>query len=432
MDAFTSAAARSFRDRMTFHCGATMGFTCAVYLMGILRPVLEPFFWALFLVTALEPLSRFFEGLLLGAGELLCGAFRRRRGRCLCASPCSGERRGMVDVAALSPLWHIAPEDGDVSCKESCCACLSRLISVLGALLVVFLALFGMACVVIDGVVRVQKDLPLYELGAHTIVQRAKAFVKSLSLTFPEAFLTMVSEKLLDEAKLMLSTALGGLLEYLSNVIFELLMLGLYVLFWLCTPMPIASTTETIFRRYLFLKGTACLGYGVCVGLVFYLLKLQLPVVFGLTSFVLSFIPEVGAFLAMLLSVPVILFDSRHEAALVTFLSALAAQLGLKFFFTNIVEVKLVENDSTMKMHPVVTLLAVTFFGFLWGPTGMLLSVPMMTYFKAVLLVEYVPPGYRDPLLILIEGDRMAPKRHRARMKDLSTEEWQRQRHNSD
>ena len=28
-----------------------------------------------------------------------------------------------------------------------------------------------------------------------------------------EAFLTMVSEKLLDEAKLMLSTALGGLLE---------------------------------------------------------------------------------------------------------------------------------------------------------------------------------------------------------------------------
>lgn len=26
--------------------------------MGLLRPVLEPFFWALFLVTALEPLTR--------------------------------------------------------------------------------------------------------------------------------------------------------------------------------------------------------------------------------------------------------------------------------------------------------------------------------------------------------------------------------------
>lgn len=42
----------------------------------------------------------------------------------------------------------------------------------------------------------------------------------------------------------------------------------------------------------------------------------------------------------------------------------------------------------------------------------MLLSVPMMTYLKAVLLVEYVPPGYRDPLLIIMEGDRRAPRRH--------------------
>ncbi|CAL1130895.1 unnamed protein product [Cladocopium goreaui] len=35
--------------------------------MGVLRPVLEPFFWALFSVTALEPLSRFFECMLLAA-----------------------------------------------------------------------------------------------------------------------------------------------------------------------------------------------------------------------------------------------------------------------------------------------------------------------------------------------------------------------------
>ena len=52
-----------------------------------------------------------------------------------------------------------------------------------------------------------------------------------------------------------------------------------------------------------------------------------------------------------------------------------------------------------------------SFFGFIWGPTGMLLSVPMMTYLKAVLLVEYVPRGYRDPLLIIIEGDLKAPRR---------------------
>eukprot|EP00438_Fugacium_kawagutii_P001205 Skav225237 [mRNA] locus=scaffold2946:243021:248383:+ [translate_table: standard] len=45
-------------------------------------------------------------------------------------------------------------------------------------------------------------------------------------------------------------------------------------------------------------------------------------------------------------------------------------------------QVKLVEADQLMKMHPVVILMAVTFFGFIWGPTGMLLAVPLVAYFK--------------------------------------------------
>eukprot|EP00434_Breviolum_minutum_P038705 symbB.v1.2.034343.t1/scaffold4417.1/size39912/1 len=115
-----------------------------------------------------------------------------------------------------------------------------------------------MATIVIDGVIRVQKDIALYELGARNVVQRIKVLVKSFSLAFPETFLTALSEKLLDNAKLILSTAVGGLLEYAGHVIFELLMLALYVLFWLCTPMPMNLKTETIFRRYLLLKGAAC------------------------------------------------------------------------------------------------------------------------------------------------------------------------------
>ncbi|CAJ1401007.1 unnamed protein product [Effrenium voratum] len=58
MHAFATEEAKRFQQRMAFHCSAVVAFTCAVYLMGLLRPVLEPFFWALFLVTALEPLTR--------------------------------------------------------------------------------------------------------------------------------------------------------------------------------------------------------------------------------------------------------------------------------------------------------------------------------------------------------------------------------------
>ena len=44
----------------------------------------------------------------------------------------------------------------------------------------------------------------------------------------------------------------------------------------------------------------------------------------------LSFIPEVGAFLAMFLSLPVILFDSRHETAIVTPLRERHTPIGFR------------------------------------------------------------------------------------------------------
>merc|ERR550514_1328474 len=89
---------------------------------------------------------------------------------------------------------------------------------------------------------------------------------------------------------------------------------------------------------------------------------------------------------------------------------AMFGQLALKFLFGNIVEVKLIESQEDMRMHPVVILFLVAFFGWIWGATGMLLSVPIMAAAKASMHV--LPPAYRDPLLIVLEGDRTAPQRY--------------------
>ena len=68
-------------------------------------------------------------------------------------------------------------------------------------------------------------------------------------------------------------------------------------------------------------------------------------------------------------------------------------------------------------MHPVAILLSVAVWGHVWGPTGMLLSVPLMAFFKIALLSDLVPPSYRDPVLILLEGDSRAPQRHAERLR---------------
>mmetsp|Transcript_11685 Transcript_11685/g.21245 ORF Transcript_11685/g.21245 Transcript_11685/m.21245 type:complete len:232 (+) Transcript_11685:2-697(+) len=186
----------------------------------------------------------------------------------------------------------------------------------------------------------------------------------------------------------------------------------LYIVFWLSDPMPVGNAMEELFKRYIILKGLACGGYGFCVGALLHILSVDLAEVFGLAAFMLSFIPEVGAFLAIVLPAPVIVFDSRKERPLRTLFLSILGQLCLKFVFANIVEVKLVEADRLMRMHPVIILMVVAFFGYIWGPTGMLLSVPLVAYIKVVVLSESVPSCYRNPVLVLLEGDRNAPARY--------------------
>jgi predicted PurR-regulated permease PerM len=286
------------------------------------------------------------------------------------------------------------------------------------ALAVVLAVASGLAMLVFEATIRVKENIAIYETGARNAVAEAKRVITQVYGRLPPSVVDEITENALSSGKAILSELLTSMLSYAGKILVGFAMLSLYVMFWLCTPMPLNSKTERIFRRYLILKGSACVCYGSAVGLLLYMLSVELAPVFGLISFFFSFIPEVGAFIAMMLPMPVILFDSRLEAPFLTLLTATAGQLSLKFVFSNIIEVKLVENDTTMKMHPVITLLAVTFFGFIWGPTGMLLSVPMMAYMKVVILSDLVPPAYRDPVLVLLEGDRKAPERHlRARMR---------------
>lgn len=404
-----------------------VAFTCNVYLMTLLRPVLEPFLFALFVVMALHPLARTFESFILCIGRTVCGcgsgeakggvrAARRRRN--------TRDDEQEIELSSVSDgiavgeedgpdehVWRVAEPDVEHVCSQTC-ACIARTLSVAFALAVILGGLFGFAMLIFDAAVNVKDNFATYETGARNAVANTKGFFARIFGKMPRSIVDEITENALVGFKAIVSGMLTDVLSHAGKMLVELLMLGLYVMFWLCTPMPLNTKTERIFRRYLFLKGGACLFYGISVGMMLFLLNVNLPVFFGCMSFFFSLLPEVGAFIAMTLPVPVILFDSKLRSPFITLFIATACQLGLKFVFANIIEVKLVEHDATMKMHPVVTLLALSFFGFIWGPTGMLLSVPMMAYMKVVIVSDLLPASYRDPVLVFLEGDRRAPERH--------------------
>eukprot|EP00747_Dinoflagellata_sp_TGD_P067425 gnl/TRDRNA2_/TRDRNA2_155266_c8_seq5.p1 gnl/TRDRNA2_/TRDRNA2_155266_c8~~gnl/TRDRNA2_/TRDRNA2_155266_c8_seq5.p1 ORF type:complete len:612 (+),score=75.00 gnl/TRDRNA2_/TRDRNA2_155266_c8_seq5:193-1836(+) len=455
--------------------------------MTVLRPIIRPFLWALFLVMGISPAVGSTERALLCASALFwrCASAAVQR-FCMCSCsrfvfgslpwcrkyfvitpasarhsankkhtsprmcPRDGNRSSslpagaqpaivgsnyieMIEVtreqstssssssfstgdptasgAALESEW-----DGeslhDHSGWTPCARRMAHFVAMVWVVAAVLGAIAGFIIMVVRSVIGLQENWAVYEKGARATSEAVQRIAARAVGNLPQEVSDEIAANALTRAEALLSAIIGEVLSNSWYFVLEFLMMTLYIAFWLAEPMPVGTGVEELFKRYIILKGLACLGYGICVGILLHILSIDLAAVFGLAAFCLSFIPEVGAFVAIVLPAPVILFDSRLEAPALTLVSASVAQLGLKFVFANVVEVKLVEADQLMKMHPVIILLAVACFGYIWGPTGMLLSVPLVAYVKLLMLGDSVPSRYRDPVLILLEGDLRAPAVH--------------------
>ncbi|MEJ2231373.1 MAG: AI-2E family transporter [Nitrospirales bacterium] len=103
------------------------------------------------------------------------------------------------------------------------------------------------------------------------------------------------------------------------------------------------------------------------------------PVIWGLLAFLLNFIPNLGSIIA---AVPPVLLGYIQfgigRALLV------AAGFGVvNLVFGNVVEPKLMGRK--LGLSTLVVFLSLVFWGWVWGPVGMLLSVPMTMVVKIAL-----------------------------------------------
>ena len=103
------------------------------------------------------------------------------------------------------------------------------------------------------------------------------------------------------------------------------------------------------------------------------------PILWGLLACLLNFVPVLGSLLA---AVPPILlglaeFGPEKAAALA------AGFMAINFLVGNWLEPRAMGKG--LGLSPLVVLLSLLFWGWIWGPAGMLLSVPMTVSVKLVL-----------------------------------------------
>ena len=135
----------------------------------------------------------------------------------------------------------------------------------------------------------------------------------------------------------------------------------------------ILSEIETSVSKYIGMKTIVSIITGTLSYIVLYFVKIDSPLFWAFLIFLLNYIPAVGSLIATIFPA---LFSLIQFAEFTPFLIILILVGGIQTIIGNIVEPKVMGN--TLNLSSLVTLLSLSFWGSIWGVTGMLLSVPIM------------------------------------------------------
>ena len=190
----------------------------------------------------------------------------------------------------------------------------------------------------------------------------------------------------------LVGSTVSGLASMLSNTLLVILTM-IFILFEAVTiPKKLRdaigdpqadlsrySAVTTQIKQYLVIKTYLSLATGLLVALLCWLVGVDFPLLWGLVAFLLNYVPNIGSIIAAL--PPVLLAVIQHG-----FVSAgiiLGGIVGINMVIGNVFEPRLMGRK--LGLSTLVVFLSLIFWGWLWGTTGMLLSVPLTMIVKILL-----------------------------------------------
>lgn len=132
-------------------------------------------------------------------------------------------------------------------------------------------------------------------------------------------------------------------------------------------------------NRYMGLKTVTSLATGIAVTISLAVIGVDFAGMWGLVAFMLNFVPTVGSIIAAVPAVLLALVQLGPGAAA----AAAACYLVINMVVGNILEPKIM--GSGVGLSPLVIFISMAFWGWVLGPVGMLLSVPLTMTLKIAL-----------------------------------------------
>ena len=230
---------------------------------------------------------------------------------------------------------------------------------------------------------------PVYQERLNTLLQQLLTWLDGMGIELSRELVTDLFNP--GMAFDMVGVALKGITGVLSQM-FLVLLLVIFTLFE-ATGVPaklqaaFGSTTSSErydrirneVQRYLTIKTLISLITGIIVGVGLALMKVDFPFLWGLLAFMLNYIPSLGSILAAIPPVLLALIQFGPTRALAVALLFVAINVGLGNF------VEPYFMGRRLGLSTLVVFISLLFWGWVWGPVGMLLSVPLTMIVKIML-----------------------------------------------
>jgi predicted PurR-regulated permease PerM len=164
----------------------------------------------------------------------------------------------------------------------------------------------------------------------------------------------------------------------------------------------LSKISESV-NRYLLIKSLFSMLTGIAIWIWLLILGVDYPLLWGLLAFLLNFVPNIGSMIAAVPALLLALIQLGTSSALLTLLGYAVVNVSIG----SIMEPKFMGRG--LGLSTLVVFLSLVFWGWVLGPVGMLLSVPLTmivkialesdddTIWLGIMLGSGPPPDHAEP-----------------------------------
>ncbi len=200
-----------------------------------------------------------------------------------------------------------------------------------------------------------------------------------------QAYIAFINEQLSNFSPL---TLIGNLFEQISGFLSNFILIIFTIIFLLLEASTLPKKIGIIFsvsdsdpeflnqftqgvQRYLGIKTIISVITGLIVAAFTFLIGLDFPMLWGLTAFLLNYVPTIGSLIAAVPAVALAIVQLGISDAIIIAIGYFA----INFFIGGILEPRIMGKG--LGLSTLVVFLSLVFWGWVFGPVGMLLSVPL-------------------------------------------------------